>query len=562
MTRQSQQNKNQDANHIHKNKESKQSKNHNPFQLAVENKQNNKNPFQLAVENKQNNKNPFQLALDSAKQQNHNPYQLALNSVKAKNTPSNLSIQKKQNNTGLPDQLKTGVENLSGYAMDDVKVHYNSDQPAQLNAHAFAQGADIHIAPGQERHLPHEAWHVVQQKQGRVKPTLQMKQKINVNDDPALELEADTMGAKALAMPEARTPTKATALTPNPSISTIQRKGERTAVMSTHASITGKDQAIRRGNRRASIDATDFESGIKKDFIYYRIYKIIDFLYKKLRKRFPSFNRRKFNKNMKNFLYDKIEYIKAIALKKFAAGNCNEFSDIVYAHLVQNTTDQYVYKAMLMGKKLDHAFVFTSEENIEIIPYETTITKIRDRNKATIADAWDGYQVMTLQQFLDKGNYYKVQLTDENVVILKKTQAIGEEIINDQIKAYITEWVEQLNEEFEAYKGSKKYQDKKEKLESSIDKAFTPEGSNIEEINDRRSLTQKLENSTLDEKADILDKTSETDLLIFIRQLTPGDKSNQTLRSVVNLLEPQKLERIYGSCSNEDKKRIRLARSE
>jgi hypothetical protein len=25
--------------------------------------------------------------------------------------------------------------------------------------------------PGQEQHLPHEAWHVVQQKQGRVKPT-------------------------------------------------------------------------------------------------------------------------------------------------------------------------------------------------------------------------------------------------------------------------------------------------------------------------------------------------------------------------------------------------------
>ncbi|MGB3465579.1 MAG: hypothetical protein WBA74_09925, partial [Cyclobacteriaceae bacterium] len=41
-------------------------------------------------------------------------------------------IQKKENNTGLPDDLKSGIENLSGYAMDDVKVHYNSDKPAQL----------------------------------------------------------------------------------------------------------------------------------------------------------------------------------------------------------------------------------------------------------------------------------------------------------------------------------------------------------------------------------------------------------------------------------------------
>jgi hypothetical protein len=106
-------------------------------------------------------------------------------------------IQRK-NNTGLPDNLKSGVENLSGYSMDDVKVHYNSDKPAQLQAHAYAQGNQIHIAPGQEKHLPHEAWHVVQQKQGRVKPTKQLKAKVNINDDEELEKEADVMGAKAM----------------------------------------------------------------------------------------------------------------------------------------------------------------------------------------------------------------------------------------------------------------------------------------------------------------------------------------------------------------------------
>lgn len=102
------------------------------------------------------------------------------------------------NNTGLPDNLKSGIENLSGYSMDDVKVHFNSDKPAQLNAHAYAQGTDIHVAPGQEQHLPHEAWHVVQQKQGRVQPTLQMKAGVPGNDDAGLEGEADVMGAKAI----------------------------------------------------------------------------------------------------------------------------------------------------------------------------------------------------------------------------------------------------------------------------------------------------------------------------------------------------------------------------
>jgi hypothetical protein len=103
------------------------------------------------------------------------------------------------NNTGMPDQLKSGIESLSGLAMDHVKVHYNSAKPAQLNAHAYAQGSDIHMAPGQEQHLPHEAWHIVQQVQGRVQPTMQLNGGVPVNDDVSLEQEADVMGAQALA---------------------------------------------------------------------------------------------------------------------------------------------------------------------------------------------------------------------------------------------------------------------------------------------------------------------------------------------------------------------------
>jgi hypothetical protein len=108
-------------------------------------------------------------------------------------------IQKKEKQNGLPAILKRGVEQLSGTSMDDVKVHYGSAKPAMLQAHAYAQGTDIHIAPGQEKHLPHEAWHVAQQKQGRVKPTLQLRGRVNVNDDHLLEKEADRMGRVALA---------------------------------------------------------------------------------------------------------------------------------------------------------------------------------------------------------------------------------------------------------------------------------------------------------------------------------------------------------------------------
>jgi hypothetical protein len=104
------------------------------------------------------------------------------------------------NDTGMPNQLKAGIEALSGMDMSDVRVHRNSDQPAQLNALAYAQGSDIHLAPGQEQHLPHEAWHVVQQRQGRVQATVQMAG-LGVNDDVALEGEADVMGERAASGP-------------------------------------------------------------------------------------------------------------------------------------------------------------------------------------------------------------------------------------------------------------------------------------------------------------------------------------------------------------------------
>ena len=112
----------------------------------------------------------------------------------------------RENATGIPEDLKSGVERLSGVSLDDVRVRYNSPQPARVQALAYTQGSQIHIAPGQEKHLPHEAWHAAQQKQGRVRPTGEVAG-LALNDDPRLEKEADEMGARASRMgraPDAR----------------------------------------------------------------------------------------------------------------------------------------------------------------------------------------------------------------------------------------------------------------------------------------------------------------------------------------------------------------------
>lgn len=115
----------------------------------------------------------------------------------ADGTVQRASLPPRPNNTGMPDNLKSGIESLSGFSMDDVRVHYNSSKPATVQALAYTQGMDIHVAPGQEKCLPHEAWHVAQQMAGRVSPTTNING-IPVNDNAALEHEADVMGEKAV----------------------------------------------------------------------------------------------------------------------------------------------------------------------------------------------------------------------------------------------------------------------------------------------------------------------------------------------------------------------------
>ncbi|KVU05572.1 hypothetical protein WK62_13670 [Burkholderia ubonensis] len=125
------------------------------------------------------------------------PAPLAAFPAQAHYAPPHTPVQRMGKEAGLPADLRYGVEQLSGLPMDDVTVHYDSAKPAEVQALAYTQGADIHLGAGQERHLPHEAWHVVQQKQRRVAPTMQMKDAA-INDNPGLEREADAMGRKAL----------------------------------------------------------------------------------------------------------------------------------------------------------------------------------------------------------------------------------------------------------------------------------------------------------------------------------------------------------------------------
>jgi len=109
-------------------------------------------------------------------------------------------LETRRNDTGIPNGLRTQFETLSGFSFDDVRIHYHSDKPARFGALAYTQGNQVYVGAGQERHLPHELGHIVQQKRGGVRANFNIGGQ-PVNNDAALERQADTYARQARSLP-------------------------------------------------------------------------------------------------------------------------------------------------------------------------------------------------------------------------------------------------------------------------------------------------------------------------------------------------------------------------
>jgi hypothetical protein len=120
------------------------------------------------------------------------------NGVEALRVP----LRPKAGGLPLPSEVRTKMETAFSADFSDVRVHIGHEATA-LGAIAYTWGTNIHFAPGQynphtlqgQKLLGHELWHVLQQKQGRVKNPFGGG--VAVVQDHALEAEADRMGIKA-----------------------------------------------------------------------------------------------------------------------------------------------------------------------------------------------------------------------------------------------------------------------------------------------------------------------------------------------------------------------------
>ncbi|WP_428268605.1 DUF4157 domain-containing protein [Haliangium sp.] len=135
----------------------------------------------------------------------------ALMSIQRKATAAAMSAPRSLPASGpgkaMPKDVRAKMEGAFGTDFSGVRIH-EGPRATALGALAYTQGTNIHFAPGQyqphsqpgQELLGHELTHVVQQAQGQVRATRQMKG-IGVNDEGRLERAADAMGRRAASAP-------------------------------------------------------------------------------------------------------------------------------------------------------------------------------------------------------------------------------------------------------------------------------------------------------------------------------------------------------------------------
>jgi hypothetical protein len=104
----------------------------------------------------------------------------------------------------IADPVRRRMEAALGHDFGSVRVHTDDARAPRIGALAFARGEHLHFAPGAyrpesaagRRVLGHELAHVVQQRERRVRPN--RPGPLPLNDEPALEREADAHAARAV----------------------------------------------------------------------------------------------------------------------------------------------------------------------------------------------------------------------------------------------------------------------------------------------------------------------------------------------------------------------------
>lgn len=180
---------------------------------------------------KKKQEEPQALQRKASKAKTMAPPQFALNTSPAQKKES--SSTSAGSATKLTGNVLDKVNGAVGMDLKDVRVHASSEKAVDAGALAFAQGNEIHFAPGQynpdtkkgQELIAHEAAHIKQQAEGRVQADGEVAG-MSLNSQDKHEKEADAVAA-AIDNPAKQSPLQAKKVKPASGAAQLKKKDEK-----------------------------------------------------------------------------------------------------------------------------------------------------------------------------------------------------------------------------------------------------------------------------------------------------------------------------------------------
>ena len=215
----------------------------------------------------------------------------------------------------------------------------------------------------------------------------------------------------------------------------IQRAGEVEAAE--HSAKKG----IRRGNRRGSVNDTNYDSMLKLSFLRNETMRrqIVNIMRLGCNVIKNPSTRQKVENGITRLENDRT-YFSAILAELLETANCGEFAAVTYKYIDENTVNQAVYIVNMPTppgeKQRDHSLNITAP-----LPVVKDIGQL-DLDSALVVDSWGNYKVQTLRQFCDGKNPYGDRVDPSKLIIqesretsgLKSLSKTGEYIFEDVAK--------------------------------------------------------------------------------------------------------------------------------
>ncbi|MBN3925142.1 hypothetical protein [Nostoc sp. NMS4] len=198
------------------------------------------------------------------------------------------------------------------------------------------------------------------------------------------------------------------------------------------------DMQIRRGNRRGSIDDTEYNSTAMVMFMIDYLEVIEEELVEKLAQ--EGLLNQLFGKQIVTIIGNNT-YLVAILAELFKAGNCDQFAASTYTYLMKHTNQKAIYLAFITGvhegKHYAHMFTITSPQLVKE-PADL------DPETAVVIDGWNNYKVLKLAQFYNGENPYRAKIDASNIVFKKNKLSTGEGLFTNEVIKYIRDAAQEI----------------------------------------------------------------------------------------------------------------------